>query len=252
MSSPSSSVPAWKRVVPSLHQLRSGGVQTSTELHDIRVLVADDHLLFRTSLRALLDASSKFQVVGDCGDLRTTFQIAVDHKPNILLLGWQMSQEDDMRILRELAACPNSLRTILVGVETNCAAVVRAIQLGARGILSVETSSDELFDAIRRVMEGQFVLGQAAVDSLVQVATSPAPQTAFQKARQKFGITRREFDVISDVVAGFSTVEIAERLSLSTNTLKHHITHIYDKLGLSNRLELVLFAVHHGIVSEAP
>ena len=157
-----------------------------------------------------------------------------------------------MRILRELAACPNSLRTILVGVETNCAAVVRAIQLGARGILSVETSSDELFDAIRRVMEGQFVLGQAAVDSLVQVATSPAPQTAFQKARQKFGITRREFDVISDVVAGFSTVEIAERLSLSTNTLKHHITHIYDKLGLSNRLELVLFAVHHGIVSEAP
>ena len=249
MSSLPSFISVAKPVVPSLHQL--GASELSANCRDIRVLVAIDHFLFRTSLRALLDASSRCQVVADAGDLKTTLQMTDEYRPDILLLGWQMSQQDDMRILRELAVCPYSLRVILVGVEQKSAAVVRAIQLGVRGILSNETGCDELFDAIRKVMDGQHVLGQAAVDSLVHIATNPAPRTAFQKAKQKFGITRREFDVISEVVAGFSTVEIVERLSLSPNTLKHHMTHIYDKLGLSNRLELVLFAVHHGIVSEA-
>ena len=209
MSSPGSFLAERKRVVPKLHHPCASDLQRSPKGSDIRLLVANEHLLFRASLRAVLDASSRCQVVGDSGDLSATLQLANEHRPDILLLGWQMSQQDDMRILRELAEFPHSLRIILVGVERHCATVVRAIQLGVRGILSIDTNCDELFDAIRKVMEGQYVLGQAAVDSLIHVATSPAPRSAFQKARQKFGITRREFDVISAVVAGFAIFAFA-------------------------------------------
>ena len=240
-------------VVPNLDQgfLSSSDIHATTERQDVRVVIADDNVLFRGSLRALFRASFKCDVVADSGDPKTTLQLVREHSPDILLLGWRMSQQDDMKILRELASDQCSVRTVLIGFEEDNTALVNAIRLGIRAILSCETSCDELFEIFGKVMEGQYVFGQTAVHSLVHHATSPMPRSAFQKARQKFGITRREFELISEVVAGFSTSEIAERLSLSPNTLKHHMTHIYDKLGLSNRLELVLFAVHHGITSNA-
>lgn len=211
----------------------------------IRILVADDHVLFRNSLRVLLDARPDFHVIGETGDDATILRMAREQGPDILLLNWEMSRRNGMKILRELAASGLSACILLIAVTSDTADVARAIQLGVKGILSSETTEESLCEAIHKVLKGQYILGQAAVSSLVATATGPRPTTAFQSAKRKFGITRREFDVISEVVAGYSTAEISARLSLSSNTLKHHMSHIFDKLGVSNRLELVLFSVHH-------
>jgi two-component system nitrate/nitrite response regulator NarL len=199
----------------------------------------------------LLDATAGFHVIAETGDDAATVHMVRQQKPNILLLDWEMSRRNGMKILSELAASGLSACILLITAASDATDVARAIQFGAKGILSSETTEESLREAIHKVLKGQYVLGQAAVSSLVGTATGPRPTTAFQNAKRKFGITRREFDVISEVVAGYSTAEISARLSLSSNTLKHHMSHIFDKLGVSNRLELVLFSVHH-IVRDMP
>lgn len=254
MSTPNSNGMPWKPSFPpvSNHQFSSTGIDISPTEKNIRVLVLHDHLLIRAGLCAVLNASTLCRVVGEAGDIATMIRILHEHKPDVVILGWNLSQQDDMSALLALSAFEPSVGILVYGVQSDSTGITRAMQLGVKGILSSETTSESLCDAIRRVVEGQYVIGQAGMVSLVQSATGPKPQTAFQRMRHKYGITRREYEVISELVAGYSSGEIAQRLSLSTNTLKHHMSHIFDKLGVANRLELVLFAVHHGIASDRP
>jgi DNA-binding NarL/FixJ family response regulator len=200
-------------------------------------------------LRALLDATGRFTVVGEATD--DVVRLISEHKPDILLLDWDMSQRDGMSIFSELAASGLSVHTILLSVRPN-ADVAAAIQLGAKGILSHETTAESLCEGIRKVMDGQYVLGTAGISSLVGSLRNPRPRTAFETAQRKFGLTRREFEIMTWVVAGYSNIEIAEKFSLSIHTVKHHISHIFDKTGVSNRVELGLFAVNHRITGNTP
>jgi two-component system, NarL family, nitrate/nitrite response regulator NarL len=215
----------------------------------IRILVVDDHILFRGCLTSLLAAMPQYEVVGEAKDAENALRLLRELKPDLLLCDWELSQAGQMRILRELQKCDHAVKTILLTLPSHETEVASTIQLGVAGILSNEATPASLCDAIGKVMQGQYVLGRAGLASLVNSATDQNEYSAFQKTRRKFGITRREYEIVSEVVAGYSSAEIAERLSLSCNTLKHHMSHIYDKLGVSNRLELVLFALNHELVS---
>ena len=152
-----------------------------------------------------------------------------------------------LEVLRELPTF-SSVRTILLTAEADTAEIVEAIQLGARGIVLKQSGSDVLFECIRSVMAGRYWIGREKVSEIVQALHRLLPRPINRSGRSRFGLTPREREVIATVVAGYTNKEIAQTFSISEHTVKHHITNVFDKLGVCNRLELVLFAVEHQLV----
>ena len=211
----------------------------------IRVLIADDHPIFRQGLRTILEAEDGFVVVAEAADGNEAVRLARDFQPDVLLLDLAMPGVSGMEALAELAAAPTPVRTIMLTAAIEKAEIVKALQLGAAGVVLKSSSTDLLFKSIRSVMAGQHWIGRDAVSDLVQALRAQIGAAPEKPARERFGLTRREIEITSSVVAGLSNREIARKLSLSEDTVKQHLTNIFNKMGASNRLELALFAVHH-------
>lgn len=214
----------------------------------IRILLADDHPIVRDGVRRLLETEPDFRVVGQAADGREAVRLVSKCAPDILLLDLAMPRLPGLEVLRELSASDSPVRTILLTAAIEKEQIIEALQIGARGIVLKEAATELLFKSIRTVMAGQYWVGRAEVADLVQtlralLASSGKPQ------EKSFGLTRRELEILSTVVAGYSNKEIARQLSLSEDTVKHHLSHIFDKLGVSNRLELAMFAVNHRLVA---
>ncbi|HZP02823.1 MAG TPA: response regulator transcription factor [Terriglobia bacterium] len=214
----------------------------------IQVLIADDHPILRDGLRKLIDANQDMTVVGEAGDGVEAVRLARRLKPDILLLDVAMPRKDGMDVLRDLLNSGLSVRTILLTAAVERRQVVEALQLGACGVVLKESSTELLIKSIRSVMAGQFWLEQGSVADLVQALRDSALPGTSSPERRKFSLTARELEIIKTIVAGYTNKDIAEKFSLSEHTVKHHLTNIFDKLGVSNRLELALFVVDHHLV----
>lgn len=217
----------------------------------IRVLIADDHALFRDGLRRLLEAEEGFQVVGEAPDGETLVALARKTQTDIILLDLAMPHFDGMDVLRELSAAEIPVRTLLLTASIDKVQVVQALRLGAHGVILKESTTQRLFDSIRCVMAGQYWVGRESVSDLVKALRSISPAEASSRARH-FGLTPRELEIVTLVVAGYSNPDIAARCSIGQQTVKHHVSNIFDKLGVSNRLELALFAVNHDLTQSNP
>ena len=221
--------------------------------HPVRILIADDHPIFRDGLRRLLEADPGLTVVGEAADGSEALKLAIKLKPDILLLDLAMPRQTGLDTLPELtSACPQ-VRTIVLTAAVEKPEVVRALQLGARGVVMKESATELLLRSIRAVMKGEFWVGRGSVSDLVQFLREGARGPRLKEPlRKDFGLTPRELEVIAAIVAGYTNRDMAQRFSLSEDTVKHHLTNIFDKLGVSNRLELALFAVHHQLVGDSP
>jgi two-component system nitrate/nitrite response regulator NarL len=214
----------------------------------IRVLIADDHPIFRTGLRSILESEPGFVVIGEAGDGDQAVQLSRSLQPDVLLLDLAMPGASGMDALAELGTAPTPVRTILLTAAIEKPELVKALQLGAAGVVLKSSPTDLLFKSIRSVMAGQHWIGREAVSDLVQALRAQMAAEPEKPARERFNLTRRELEITASVVAGLSNREIARKLSLSEDTVKHHLTNIFDKMGASNRLELALFAVHHRLL----
>jgi DNA-binding NarL/FixJ family response regulator len=214
----------------------------------IRIVIADDHPIVRDGLRRLLETERDFRVVGQAADGREAVKLVGRLTPDILLLDLAMPRLPGLEVLRELAASSSPVRTILLTAAVEKRQIVEALQIGARGIVLKESATELLFKSIRTVMAGQYWVGRDAVSDLVETLRELV-LAGGEKGEKTFGLTRRELEIVSTIVAGYTNREIAQRFSLSEDTVKHHLTHIFDKLGVSNRLELAMFAVNHRLVS---
>jgi two-component system, NarL family, nitrate/nitrite response regulator NarL len=214
----------------------------------IRVVIADDHPIFRAGLRSILEAEPGFTVIGEAGDGDQAVQLSRALLPDVLLLDLAMPGASGMDALAELGTASTPVRTILLTAAIEKPELVKALQLGAAGVVLKSSATDLLFKSIRSVMAGQHWIGREAVSDLVQALRAQMANDPERPARERFGLTRRELEITSAVVAGLSNREIAGKLSLSEDTVKHHLTNIFDKMGASNRLELALFAVHHRLL----
>jgi len=125
---------------------------------------------------------------------------------------------------------------------------VEALQIGARGVVSKETATELLFKSIRTVVAGQYWVGRQEVSDLVAALRGLLPAGADERSRS-FGLTKRELEIVAAIVEGCTNRDIAQKFTLSEDTVKHHLTHIFDKLGVSNRLELAMFAVNHRLLT---
>ena len=214
------------------------------------VLIADDHPIFRAALRKLLETDPGIRVIGEAGDGRDAIRMVHELRPDLLLLDLVMPVKGGLDTLQELSTMASPPRTLLLAAEVADSDVVEALQFGARGIVMKQNASELLFKSIRTVMAGQYWVGRECVGDLIDQMRRRAAAPPPEVARPTFGLTPRELEIISTVAAGYTNSEMAEKLSISVKTVKHHLTNIFDKLGVENRLELALFAVHHHLASQ--
>ncbi len=219
----------------------------------IRLVIADDHPIFRDGLRRLLEAEADLKVLGEASDGAEAVNLARQLKPDILLLDLAMPKHTGLEALRELSVSANAIpvRVILLTAAAEKSQIVEALQLGARGVVLKDSSTQLLLKAIHTVMVGEYWVGRESVSNLVQYLRMLMQSTHDEARQKKFGLTPRELEIISAVVAGYSNKEIAEYFKISEDAVKHHLSNIFDKLGVSTRVELAPFAVENARISRS-
>jgi len=214
----------------------------------VRIVLADDHQLFREAVRVLLDDEPDFEVVGEAASGEEAVALTLRHEPDILLLDVAMPDRNGLTVLEQIAAASKATRIILVTGAIDEGELLRALQLGARGVVLKEAGATELLNSIRLVHSGEYFVGRERMSDLITALRGRAADsnTSAQNQVPDFGLTPRERQIVSAVVNACQNKEIAERFAISEKTVKHHLTHIFTKVGVSSRLELAMFALNHG------
>jgi len=216
---------------------------------EIRILIADDHSIFRDGVRKLLEAEGGFSVVGEATNGIEALDLVNQLRPDVLLLDISMPRLTGLEVLRRLSKETAPLRTILLTASVEKSEIIEALLLGAHGVVPKQSASRMLFKSIRTVMAGEFWVSRDMVSDLVE--TLRGPSNSGLAGAKTMGLTRRELEVIAAVVEGQVNKDIAQTFHISEYTVKHHLTRIFDKLGVSNRVELAMFAVNHELVKMA-
>lgn len=223
----------------------------STARTAIRILIADDHPIFRDGLRRLLEAEPDLCVVGEAVDAAEAIGMVDSLHPDIMLLDVAMPKVSGLEALETLVEMPSPPKVMLLTAAIDRADIVKALQLGARGVVLKESATAMLLKAIRIVMDGGYWVGRESVSDLLLALRSLGPAPERTEALSTFSLTPREIQIVGLILAAAGNKKIADTLNISEKTVKHHLTNIFEKLGVSNRLELALFAAHHDLPPKA-
>jgi two-component system, NarL family, nitrate/nitrite response regulator NarL len=214
----------------------------------IRVLLADDHAIFRQSLRLFLRTEPDLTVVGEAQNASDAVRLVRELDPDVLVLDVAIPVMSGFEVLRQLSESATRVRVILLSSALR-SEVPRALKLGARGVVAKESTVEVLLTAIRAVAAGEYWLGRDVIGGLVEALLGPKGEPSRNAEKVPFRLTKRELELVALVVSGYSNKEIAEQCSLQVNTVKHHLSNIFDKTGASSRLELALFALYNKLVA---
>jgi DNA-binding NarL/FixJ family response regulator len=215
----------------------------------IKILIADDHPIFRDGLRQLLLLEKDFDVVADVGDGDEVLPAIDSHHPDIVLLDLKMPGAHGLTILERLQGThKGSPRVIVLTASEDKGEFVQAMKLGTCGIVLKQSPTDLLIKSIRKVHAGEIWLDShttAAVMRQFASAEDFAPPAATNgRTRERSPLSQREREIVGLVAQGFKNKEMAEKMFISEQTVKNHLHNIFDKLGVSDRLELALYAIH--------
>jgi two-component system nitrate/nitrite response regulator NarL len=214
----------------------------------VRVVIADDQTLFRSGLWKLLESKPNLKVAGEAASGLEAVALVEKLKPDILLLNPHVPNLSGLELLRQLVSSPLT-RVILLTAKAEANELVQAFRLNARGIVLKGAATQSIFSSIDAVMSGQYwIYGSAVSDPERALTRLSEPVRAETFRPRQFDLTQRELDVVKAVAAGCTNRQIAVRLSISEQTVKHHITNIFNKTGASNRLELTLFAIKRKLI----
>ena len=197
-----------------------------------------------------MEAEKDFQVIGEASDGGEAIEMAQRLKPDILLLDLSMPRVPGLEAVRELRSSVEAIKIILLTAAIDREQIVDALHHGVRGVVLKESATQLLLKSIRCVMSGQYWVGRESVSDLVRIIRDLTAIPEQGTRKRSYNLTPRELDIISAIVDGYTNKDIAEKFSIAEQTVKHHLGNIFDKLGVSNRLELALFAVNHHLVGQ--
>jgi DNA-binding NarL/FixJ family response regulator len=219
----------------------------------IRIVVADDHPIFRDGLCKLLALEEDFEVVAQAQDGRQVLEVLQQHEPDILLLDLKMPGLDGLGTLQRLQAVKNKTRVIVLTASDDKNEFVQAMRLGTSGIVLKQTATELLIKSIRKVHAGEIWLDShttaAVIRQFVAADETPPPlaPASPSRERERSPLSQREREIVALVAQGFKNKEMAEKMFISEQTVKNHLHNIFDKLGVSDRLELALYAIHNNL-----
>jgi DNA-binding NarL/FixJ family response regulator len=213
----------------------------------IRILIADDQALVRDGLRMMLTVESDLEVVGEAADGKEALELARLLAPDVLLMDIRMPELDGIEATRRLAQTGAATRVLVLTTFDLDEYVYAAMRAGASGFLLKDARREQLTAAIRTVMAGDTLLDPAVTRRLVEdFCRRPAPSGEAPEAAAE--LTQRELEVARAVARGLSNAEVAKELYLGETTVKSHVANILAKIGLRDRVQIVVFAYETGLV----
>ena len=216
-----------------------------------RILLVDDHAIFRQGLRKLFDERPEFEVVGEAANGAQAIEATRKLAPDVVLLDLQLGDMTGLDVLRQLGTNLKS-KVILLGADIQRGDELTAVLLGASGIVGKYAASETLFHSIGAVLSGEIWVKRDLISELIGMIRTRGENTAAPNGLGQFGLTARELDIVKAVVQGMGNREISETLGISQFTVKHYMTRIFDKLLVGNRVELALFATRQGLAQNRP
>jgi DNA-binding NarL/FixJ family response regulator len=229
--------------------LRASGPPHAS-LAKIRIVIVDDHPIFRDGLRHILEMQPDFDVVGQATDGAEAIRVTNDLKPDVLLLDFSLPCVSGLEVIRDLDGAAPTVRTIVLTAGIADADIVKVLRLGARGVVLKGSPTELLYQSIRSVFAGGLWIGPDTMKDVAHAIEGVGPDDQGAAPRGLL-LTRREQEVLGLVVEGHANKGIALKLSVGQDTVKHHLTSIFNKTGVSSRLELALFAIHRRLVRPA-
>lgn len=221
---------------------------TTIDSKTVRIVLVDDHTVVRAGLRMLIESRPGLQVVGEAATTGEALSVAREAQPDIILLDLDLGGDNGLDILPELFTTARQARVLMLTGVRDPEEHHRAVRLGAMGVVLKEKAADDLLKAIEKVHAGEVWL-DGALMARVLGRSGPVGEVApVNPETARIGsLTEREREVIALICEGLQNKLIGERLFISETTVRHHLTSIFDKLGVSNRLELVIYAYRHGL-----
>ena len=211
----------------------------------IRILLIDDHPIMRDGLRMLLESQPGMKVVGTAG--RDALELARSQSPDLILLDLDLGAENGLTLLPELRAAAKDARVLILTGLKDSEAHRQAIRLGAMGVVLKEDAAEVLIKAIKKVHAGEVWVDRSTMGSLLHEMTRKDSDEPDLEAAKIATLTDRERQVITLIAEGLKNKQIAERSCLSETTITHYLSSIFDKLEVSDRLELVIYAFRHDL-----
>lgn len=213
-----------------------------------RVLIVDDHPLFREGLKSLIDRSSGYQTVGEAGSAEEAMQLAEELKPDLVTMDISLPEKSGIEATREILAKLPKTQLLIVSMHPKFEFIAEAFKAGARGYVVKEATSAKLIQAMDALSRGEFFLdGGVSLEVITKLMSEPTAES--QIVDEKYSLlSPREQQIMRLVVEGSTTRQIAEKFSLSPKTVENHRANLMKKLGVHNKMELIRYAVKLGLV----
>ena len=213
----------------------------------VRILVADDHPIVREGIRKLIELEDGFQVVAEASEGREVLEKIGQIQPDIVLLDLKMPGMDGLAVLQTLQHMKSNSKIIVLTASEDKNEWVQAMKLGCCGIVIKQTSPDLIIKSIRKVQGGEIWLDSHTTAAVMRQFAAPGDNSAGGRGRGRSPLSNREREIVALVAQGYRNREMAEKLFISEQTVKNHLHNVFDKLGVSDRLELALYAIHKGL-----
>ena len=216
---------------------------TATEARVVRVLVVDDQMLFRTGLCSLLAADDRVTVIGQAADGADAVKEAIRLRPDVVLMDLRMPNVDGIAATQQIVERVPGARVLILTTFESDSQVLQALKAGASGYVLKDSSAAAIVNSITAVMSGEKVMSGAVANRVLEMLTGTSTPKEFYD-----GLTDREVEILRLLASGTGNKQIAYRLKISEKTVRNHVSNMYEKLGIYDRTQAVLYAVRKGLV----
>ena len=209
----------------------------------VRVLIADDQTLFRAGLARLLNEDPRVEVVGQAMDGADAAKLAAKQKPDVVLMDLKMPKTDGIEATRQILEADPGIKVLILTTFETDSQVIQALKAGASGYVLKDSSAEAIVSSIVAVMSGETVMASAVANRVLEMLSGTTTPKEFYD-----GLTNREIEILKLLANGMANKQIAYRLKISEKTVRNHVSNTYEKLGIYDRSQAVLYAVRKGLV----